>query len=366
MKTLVYGFLSLVTIVGGATSLCAQQESATPLRAAIFVQNRANEKADLQVDIFSELLSARLTEKGFTVLSPDDVIGAFRKTKGVDDSLEQILTAALQSQKSESTIEGVLTGSSALRIAQNINADFLIVATILSVNENARNFKGYGLEQKVIDQVVRVSLKVLEGNQGGSVYGDVVTVNARAYQSAGLSQDLGDSYDGLFEAAAAKIADQIQSKIDRIRHSIDGEISLVPVNIDSNIADATVEVDGVALGSAPNTFQLKPGLHRIRVSKEHYVTWERAVNAFGGLVLKAQLELSAVGIARKRELDQHELTVKAGQAAIDIRREQSAASAEAERARAAGEKTMLENSHIRFEGEFDSLAIGAPPVNSGK
>ncbi len=62
--------------------------------------------------------------------------------------------------------------------------------------------------------------------------------------------------------------------------------------------DVTVELDGIALGSAPGAFQAYPGLHKLRLSREGFDPWEHTVNIFNGQKLRVALQMSAEGYAR--------------------------------------------------------------------
>src|SRR5690606_24466402 len=53
---------------------------------------------------------------------------------------------------------------------------------------------------------------------------------------------------------------------------------------------ATVEVDGLAIGSAPGTFEVKPGLHKLRVTREGFAPWERTVNFVKGMTLNVAMQ----------------------------------------------------------------------------
>ena len=59
--------------------------------------------------------------------------------------------------------------------------------------------------------------------------------------------------------------------------------------------DVTVELDGIAIGSAPGTFQAFPGLHKLRLSREGFKDWERTVNIYAGQKLRVALQMSDAG-----------------------------------------------------------------------
>ena len=67
---------------------------------------------------------------------------------------------------------------------------------------------------------------------------------------------------------------------------------------DARAIDVTVELDGVALGSAPGDFKARPGLHKISLSREGFDTWERTINIYEGQTLRVALQMSAAGYAR--------------------------------------------------------------------
>ena len=75
----------------------------------------------------------------------------------------------------------------------------------------------------------------------------------------------------------------------------DGKLAVAPLNV-------TVEVDGVAVGSAPGKVSLSPGLSKIRLTREGYQTWERTINAREGQTLTIAMQMSAEGLARWKEL----------------------------------------------------------------
>jgi curli biogenesis system outer membrane secretion channel CsgG len=66
-------------------------------------------------------------------------------------------------------------------------------------------------------------------------------------------------------------------------------------------AVATIEVDGLAVGTAPGKLTVKPGLHKLRVVREGYKPWERTVNFTNGQTLNVGLEMSEAGYARWKE-----------------------------------------------------------------
>ena len=60
--------------------------------------------------------------------------------------------------------------------------------------------------------------------------------------------------------------------------------------VSTNVPGATVELDGMAIGSAPGTFQALSGAHRIRITKDGYSAFERDVNVYDNAEFSVSLE----------------------------------------------------------------------------
>lgn len=71
------------------------------------------------------------------------------------------------------------------------------------------------------------------------------------------------------------------------------------LSINSNVAGADIEVDGMFVGSAPTTIQLPPGVHKLSVKSEG-AAWEREIQITGGTIsINANLARPAVKMAKK-------------------------------------------------------------------
>jgi hypothetical protein len=350
----------------------ASKKDDSLIRAAIFVQNNAGPTLDESVSTFRDLLSARLADKGFSILDSHDVIAAFQETKNGGDPVDQgiaAVTKVVQAEKTESSVEQVLNGASALRIAQMLDANYLIVATLSSVGTQKKSFNGEGTLHKTNNEVIirtlRTSIRVLEGNQGGTVYGDTVAVSDKIGGPSRLSIETDDMNNTLIDNAAATIAENISKKLQRIRDAKVDTLALAELTLTSNVEGATLEIDGAVLGTVPGQFPIKPGLHQIAVSKEWYTTWRRTINVVPNQVINVTMERSKEGEARYaeslRNAREDELTRKRAEAEIEIAKQQSEADAYAKKQVAEGEKEFRKNSHTQIEGPVDNLTVGRGP-----
>ncbi|MBK5276848.1 MAG: PEGA domain-containing protein [Desulfuromonadales bacterium] len=354
MRNISAAVICVFMIFIGVTAVFADEittdEPVPMLRAAIFVQNHAGPEFRGQIDPLTNQLAARLNEKGFSVIDRRDVLTKFSESRESDATTikaAKTLEQLSKYDKSDSRLEDALTGGSALRIARQIGADYLIMATINSLSQETRTFKGqgtvYGTNNETTIFNLKLAVKVLEGGQGGAVYGDVVTTSERIAVGENLVIATNDIYPRLIEAAAAKIADNISNKIELIRSVKVNIPAAVKFTVTSNIKGSTVELDGAVLGSTPGIFSAEPGIHTLRVSKEWLTNWERTVNITPNQTINVALELSDEGIQRYTTLERFK-------AEISIAKEQSDADAYAKKRVAEGEKQKRERSYERYQG----------------
>ena len=338
------------------------------LRAAIFVQNNASADFQKYVNVLNDLVTTRLTEKGFSIIDKDMVVSAFRDASRDDDPArkeQQTKVDNLKVTKTETTVENVLSSASALRLSQMLGADYIVVATINSAGREKRSFKGkessYGVDLDTTIYTLRIALKVLEGKQGGSVYGDTVTATEKVARSETFESDSTDTINKLLDSGAILIADNVTSKIGRIRDSKPTGLAMVAFAVNSNIEGADVELDGAAIGAAPGRFSAIPGLHQIRVTREWFATWEKTVNIYSNQVLNVTMELSDEGRKRFKDTESFKLFVakskqdmelekKVTETKLDVLKEQSEAEAYSKKKIAEGEKKKREQSYVHDDG----------------
>lgn len=354
-----FGVLAFTVTLLCAASVWAQntERSSWPLKAALLVQNRAGAEYLSQTDQLNDYITAHLTEKGFAILDKDLVLAKFREAGTVSEKqpLREVADVA-HLAKNEVAPEDVASGASALRVAQSTGADYVVIAALTSVGQDNKVFHGQGTAYKtdleVHDVTVHVSLKVLEGANGSTLYADTVAETKRIGCSQFISCYTTEVFNQLLDQAAAKVAEHVAAKIPRLQAVEVAKAALVDFSVKSNIDGSSVEVDGAAVGSTPGSFKTTPGIHHLRVSRERYATWERTVNiSSSGQVFNVALELSDVGLHREGH-----------QAAIDIAKEQSAAGAKV----AEGEKTKRENSYIKYKGDGTLVTDNEMNLNIGK
>lgn len=369
MKKIMIALCMAVVTIISPLSVCAGEKTPdTPLRAALFIQNRAGAEFTDKLDVLNDLLTTRLTEKGFSVIDRSVVLAKFREARDLEPALQRdvgMLEKAVEGVNGAGGIENSLSGASALRISQMIGADYLVMASLTSFGQETRTFKGegshYGSNNRSYLYTLRVAAKVLEGNQGGTVYGDTVTVSERVAVVESLKIESNEVVNKLLDAAALKVAENIGDKVRKIRDVKVRSVPVVEFSVTSNVEGATVELDGAAIGSTPGRFAAAPGLHQLKISKQWLTPWDKTVNIFAGQLLNVTLELSAEGIKRYSTLEQLKLDLartkmqtemegKEREGNVEINKQQSDADAYSKKAIADGEKKKREESYDRIEG----------------
>jgi hypothetical protein len=360
----------------------AGSAAAPPLRkVAIIVENRAGAQLNDKVLVLEDLLSSRIAGKGYSVISRDVVVnalktypsvgiaaasqttinanaaGASQQSSASTDSAQanaaQIATtqtkagnasghgsASAELARSDSVQlavtpettrldQALSDNTSALRLAQNLGADFILIPSITTYGTERKTYSADAINTINVIHNLRVSYKIIEAGAGGAIKGDTITASKTIRQSGNLQVESSDVINELLDDAAGQLADSLVqnagslpaevAKDKMVNFSIvcsmtditDQPITVpnVQVTADKRVVktnapievqplDVTVELDGVAIGSAPGTFQAFPGLHKLRLSREGFKDWTRTVNVYPGQKLRVALQMSDEGYAR--------------------------------------------------------------------
>ena len=219
--------------------------------------------------------------------------------------------------------------TSALRLAQTLGADFILIPVITSYGTEKKSYTADGISTVNTLHNLRVGYKIVEAGAGGEIKGATVLASKTIRQSGDLQVDNSDIVNELLDDAAEQLAATIVQNANSLPTTVAKDkmvsfnlactmtdprqqpvlISAVSVSGDGKLIatnppvavqplDVTVELDGLAIGSAPGAFQAYPGIHKLRLSREGFEPWERTVNIYDGQTLRVALQMSAAGYAR--------------------------------------------------------------------
>jgi hypothetical protein len=350
-------FLLAAGLLTAGPLFAADAPATAPLRkVAIIVENRAGAQLNDKVAVLEDLLSSRIAGKGYSLISRDVVINALKTypATGIAASSEAAVkvTAGTSADQGSAALEVAKSGSakvavtpdttqldqmlsdntSALRLAQNLGADFILIPSLTTYGTEKKAYTGDGISTVNVTHTLRVSYKIVEAGAGGAIKGDTVTAAKTIRQSGNLSVDSSEVINELLDDAAGQLAGTLVQNAGSLPTEIAKEklvsfrvactmtdprqqpilISALGVTADNRVVvtnqpiavqpmDVTVELDGVAIGSAPGSFQGFPGLHKLRLSREGFDAWERTVNIYDGQNLRVALQMSPEGYARWKE-----------------------------------------------------------------
>lgn len=316
MKILLCGFVVSSVLSVGSVSASAKQ------RVAIFVQNRAGSDFDREVPVLEDMVASRVSSQGFQILSRTiilDTLKQYPPGKGADggESAGQKMDRLLN----EST--------SALRLAQNLGADYILLTTIASFGTDERAYTGNDVTTDTYRGTLRLTYRLAETARGGEVAGDTVRASGTLRKSAGLQITSTDFRNALLEKAAADLAQRLIARRGDLP-TVDPDSRLVNVAIACTVTDfrtlpnaglnehnevvlgsgyadayalnVVVELDGIVLGNAPGEFNIAPGLHKLRLTREGFKPFARTINAFDGQTLTVPMQMSEEGFARWKDV----------------------------------------------------------------
>lgn len=278
-----------------------------PLRVAIFVKNRAEEVPDAKVSVLEDLVTAKVTDAGFAVIRREDVLNA----------VSAFADAGPNAGANSEVLDRVLSdNTSALRLAQNLNADYLLTVSMSTFGENRYQFDDGNLQSDITEYTLRTSVAILDRLYGASQTADFVEATERTRQSAGL-RITRDVVDDLLATTAEKVADVLQERREadaipqvaqmpaddefsvnatitglefpELVRDENGDYTVTTNTLPLQVFDVVVELDGVAIGSTPGPFQATPGLHKLRLRREGFEDWEGTVNVRLGQPLRISM-----------------------------------------------------------------------------
>ena len=322
-----------------------ERERGRPLLAAIFIKNRSPKVDDQKTRVFEDMIIGEVTDAGIRVVSPEDTVTALRRfqraedereRRTVDDRSKTVDDNRLMSDAVDRMLED---STSALRLAQNMGVDYLLVGSITSygVDSIHTNRPDLGINRTTDTHRLRATYKVLDIALGGSeTAGNIVAEVRRGGDGNGGQTRVDETVlDDLLADAAAQsgvklgraiaagrvnaprtqeakvgfaIACAMQDmSVPEVVKDDDGRYVLKGNDYKLQPMAVTVELDGVAIGSAPGTFEAFPGLHRLRLTREGFEPWEREVNLQKRgdgepQLFQVALTLDAKGYQRWREM----------------------------------------------------------------
>jgi hypothetical protein len=336
MVTLMTLAFAMVTAPGIVrASEAAGSEAKRGANVALVVTNRAGPAFDSKRLTLDDLVSARLGELGLRVMPREIVLGNMRSFSAPGAPVDRDSAAVAAGAEA-----ALLDQASALSLAQNLNADYILHVSISNLARSERKVNAYGVSLQTVEHTLTASYKLLDAGNGGALVGDVLSAKRSDQQNVHVAQTSDGIPDELLGQIAEQAAGLIKARIaaGQIKPATASappvavnirlecaELNIPDVRVDVNNmvvasgavfpaspGSAIVEVDGVAIGSAPGVLAMRPGLRRVRISRPGIETWERTINATEGLALNVPVKLTPQELQRWREITKFIYDLKAG------------------------------------------------------
>ena len=315
---------------------------------AIFSVNHADKTLDDKLPALEDFISSRITEKGFSVIS------------------REVATAAVSSllkDSKQTEIDKMLeNNSSMLRLSQMLGANYIIVASISSYGTDKQTTEAYDVKTVSVIYNLRVTYKILDGVQGGTLAGDTFKVSTTKRFTENSRSESTDIINDLLDEASVKIAESAGTKVIKtvLASSKLAEFSVacgmqdlaqLPVSVpdvrltENNTVvigkeripvlalNVMVELDGAGIGSTPSAFKVPPGLHKIRLRRDGFKDYEGTTTVYQGQTFNIALQMTDAGYQRWKDNTAFLNSIENGKKLTD---------AEAEKIR--GEAQMLRQS----------------------
>jgi hypothetical protein len=310
-----------------------------PRKIAVFIRNNAGKEFESGLERMQDQIVAQVSGSQFEVVDHREFVSAMdalAEALPMADGVEQVakeevvqeVGAARRRTTGRPTADGkgatmdqkLHANTSIVRLAQNMDADYLMVLTLDKFSKSKKTYKSRDLDTPVVTEtyLLTASYKVLDAYSGGSIGGNTLKVSKSVRQTAGLQTELGEFADGLDDALVEKIKTDMLNNERKWREAskalsgipvqfvvqaynmdnmplylprYDGEKqmlnNLVPAQIMAN-----VEVDGLVAGSTPCTIPLSPGMHKIRISRQGYDDVAMTIKPNDGMVVSVPMRMT--------------------------------------------------------------------------
>ena len=337
-------------IVAAHPVAVAVQDSSNDNRrmTAIFSANHADKSLDEKLPALEDFISSRITEKGFSVISREAATAA--------------VSSLLKDGKQTEIDKMLENNASALRLAQMLGANYIIMASISSYGTDKQTTDAYGVKIVNVTYNLRVTYKILDGVQGGTLAGDTFKMSSTKRFTENRRSESTDIINDLLDEASVKIAESAGTKVIKtvVASSKLAELSVacgmqdlaqLPVSVpdvrltENNTVmigkeripvlelNVMVELDGAGIGSTPARFKVPPGLHKLRLRRDGFKDYEGTITVYQGQTFNVALQMTDAGYQRWKDNTAFLNSIENGKKLTD---------AEAEKLR--GEAQMLRQS----------------------
>jgi hypothetical protein len=135
-------------------------------KAALLVDNRAGEEFKKLAAQLEDQWSSRAASPGLVFIG------------------RQLVTDAIAKEGAAAQLDALLSErASALRLAQSLGADWIVLASLSSVTREERTFNDGNLQLTIHSHVLQFAYKIAEAAEGGVLAGDSIRVSINIHST---------------------------------------------------------------------------------------------------------------------------------------------------------------------------------------
>jgi len=290
--------------------------------AAIFVKNRPADVSPEKVMVLEDYIAAQVDKFCFTTVSREDTLNAVARFATAGANVGTNIDPAKD-------LDRILSDeTSALRLAQQMGVDYILIASITAYINDRQQTEAYGATTDIRSAQLDVTYRLLGRVQGQVITSDSVTATEKVRQSPNLKQER-DLIDVVIRRCAQEIGESVGKRCSEatvtapstlpaevpfrivctmqdmtipgvVTDAATGRYVVSGVNWNLLPTNAAVEIDGLVVGNAPEMLNVFPGLHKVSITCEGFRPWNRTINVRPGMSLSVPLQLTDEGLIRWR------------------------------------------------------------------
>jgi hypothetical protein len=308
-----------MTIAVSTQTVHAQEKAAAKVKkAAIFVFKRTPKIDEGKIKVLEDLITAQVSDIGFQVLAPEVIVQSL-KTAGQGKPDPESLEAELAKQ------------TSAMRLAQNMGANLILLVYIDTYGTKTIKYRGkpgsfIPVNTNITTHNLRTTYRILFAAEGQAVIGDRLLTSKKYRETKNLVIENEDLFNELLDDASQALAEKIIKAERSIDESMIPEVQAVTVEINTQLVmpgggpiplptvvvggkeqqlkanvSAAIILDGVLVGTAPDQLRVGKGLHQIKVERQGYKPIDKLINIFDGQKLNLNMEMTDEAYRKWRE-----------------------------------------------------------------
>jgi len=328
LPSAVQGNSATISNAGATSEAATPAKPAPPYGAAIFVKNRCKEIPGDDVSKLEDLIIASLETKCIRPVSREDVINSVKNfaeggpNAGTQGSVKDLAKTARDvydilkggAERYEDLDKKLSDNASASQIAGMMGCEYVLISSLVSLDTHKKHFRSerMGLDVDNMEYTLTATYKILDASTGRTADAGKVQAIEIVENTVNLKEEM-SILGPLYNQAAEKLAEKLNARCDGgaiiaptapvagagiIVVCTMQDFTVPDVNKDPKTGaytitknsfnlqpepfSATVTVDGVAVGSAPNPdmipLKASVGIHKVAVTRTGFKPWNQIVS----------------------------------------------------------------------------------------